>query len=396
MTNNNACLDPGQSPVHSTGRWAPPSSGTLVARYGTAALDQGYVAIPQVVLQYRRALGITPGEWDYLCEIFRYWRSEHDPYPSVETLAAGLACDPSTVRRYRLALEGKGLLRVYRQGTHNRYDLSLLIAAAVRLSQMEQSYPPLPCRPAHENRAVLHAEEEGTEKTYDKDTTPTPRKEHVCSPVPPLVQPIPRGPASEKDSVITALAPLSAEFGDETPASSVTRALNLQQTHGLSRERLLGAIDLAAQRVRQTAPTISIVGSDGTPQGIHYFFGVLKRELRETPRRTRVPKRSHTRPDAVTQAWTNLPPPVAIEETHPIWRAVLHEVQLTITVGNFKTWCVPTRALGHDETVLRVGVPSRFAKEWLEQKLARRITDAFGRVGYGHMQVVYVVQDGVS
>ena len=109
------------------------SANTLTNRYGVAALEDGYVAIPQVVLHYRRALGITPGEWDYLCEIFSYWRSDTDPYPGVEALAAGLECDPSTIRRYRLALEEKGLLRVYRAGNHNHYDLAPLITAAVNL-----------------------------------------------------------------------------------------------------------------------------------------------------------------------------------------------------------------------------------------------------------------------
>jgi len=165
----------------------------LVARYGAAALDDGYVAIPRVVIRRRHALGVTAAEWDYLCEVWSYWRADRLPGPSVEDLARGLGVDQSTVRRHRASLEHKGLLRVVAHGPYNRYDLRPLIDAAVGIDRVgdgriddpapDAMLAPRACNSPANNRAELHATKE-VEKKLDYDSIPpTPHcaKTRVCA-----------------------------------------------------------------------------------------------------------------------------------------------------------------------------------------------------------------------
>src|SRR5918912_3126722 len=202
----------------------------LVARYGAAALDDGYTAIPCVVIRHRRTLGITSAEWDYICELWSYWQSTQGPCPGVATLAAGLGVDQSTVRRHRASLEQKGLLRVTLDGAHNRYDLTPLIDAAVgldRLQRGQSTAAPGPRIVVQRERAELHAEEE-VEKKIALDSMP---------PTPTAARETPR-PAeasgersghegggrqshvSPQDQALTrVIQDLSAELGDDAPAS---------------------------------------------------------------------------------------------------------------------------------------------------------------------------------
>ncbi|HKO24214.1 MAG TPA: helix-turn-helix domain-containing protein, partial [Chloroflexota bacterium] len=149
----------------------------LVARYGAAALDGGYTAIPRVVIRHRRSLGITSAEWDYICELWSYWQSTAGPCPGVAALAAGLGVDQSTIRRHRASLEQKGLLRVTTEGAHNCYDLTPLIDAAVgldRLQRDQSTTAPGPRILSEAERAELHAEEEVEKKIALDSMPPTP------------------------------------------------------------------------------------------------------------------------------------------------------------------------------------------------------------------------------
>jgi chromosomal replication initiator protein len=51
-----------------------------------------------------------------------------------------------------------------------------------------------------------------------------------------------------------------------------------------------------------------------------------------------------------------------------LWKAVLGEMELSISRANFLTWFKDTRILSIDSGVVTVGVPNGFAKEWLENK----------------------------
>jgi DNA-binding MarR family transcriptional regulator len=396
----------------------------LIARYGAAALDDGYTAIPCVVIRHRRALGITSAEWDYICELWSYWHSIEGPYPGVATLAAGLGVDQSTIRRHRASLEQKGLLRVTLDGAHNRYDLTPLIDAAVgqeRLQHVQRTAAPGPRIVAHPERAELHAEQEVEKKSALDSMPPTPTaareiplhaeasnerlgqegggRQSTVSPH--------EGVIPEDRTLTQVIQDLSAELGDDAPVSSLSRAHNLWRGTGIPLPRFLQLVDTAAARTRARQDRIIKRRREaaGAPNGMPYFFAVLGDLLRPAPaevgpdrRRTgpveRRRRRESGREEPVNSwdAWTGRPERPTIAETNEVWRAALQELALVLTVENFNTWLAPTRVLAQDGDLLRVAVPCQFNKDWLEAKLHGRVMNALARVGHEGMRVEYVVE----
>ena len=51
-----------------------------------------------------------------------------------------------------------------------------------------------------------------------------------------------------------------------------------------------------------------------------------------------------------------------------LWRAVLGQVELSISKANFITWFKGTSILSIDNGIVTIAVPNGFAKEWLENK----------------------------
>jgi len=188
---------------------------------------------------------------------------------------------------------------------------------------------------------------------------------------------------------------LSAELGDNAPASSVTRARNLCRDAGVSPERFLRLLDEAAARTRDRQASIVKRRDDGTtPNGMPYLFAVLQDLLHPASARTRMagvgpdrhrgerPGRRRRRADGDGESvssyttWSDSPVPLPIVEEHPVWRAVLDELAQVMTSENFNAWLASTRALGQDGEVLRVAVPAVFNKTWLEQKLRGKVAGA--------------------
>lgn len=394
----------------------------LILRYGAAALADGYAAIPRVVIRHRHALGITASEWDYLCELWSYWHSTAGPCPAVETLARGLGVDQSTIRRHRASLEQKGLLRVTLDGAHNRYDLSPLIAAAVGLDRLQQERSAAvagPCIVAEQERAELHAEQE-VEKNIDLDSMPpTPTTMHEAAPPPhanrePLGQEgrdrhiaisAPERITAEDQALVLAIQNLGAELGDDAPASSLTRARTLRSGAGVSSRRFLQLVDDAAARTRARQDRILKRRRDtaGAANAMPYFFAVLTDLLRPAaadvgPDQRRAERGKCRRRDgrpAPTRRWDSLngtPERLPITETNAVWRSVLNELALVITVENFNTWLAPTRVLAQEGDLLRVAVPRQFNKDWLEVKLRGRVMNTLARIGYEDVGVEYVVE----
>jgi len=56
-----------------------------------------------------------------------------------------------------------------------------------------------------------------------------------------------------------------------------------------------------------------------------------------------------------------------------LWKAVLGEMELSLTKANFTTWFRNTTILSKDKNTVIVSVPNGFIKEWLENKFNKRI-----------------------
>ena len=59
-----------------------------------------------------------------------------------------------------------------------------------------------------------------------------------------------------------------------------------------------------------------------------------------------------------------------------LWKAVLGEMELSLSRANFTTWFKNTSVLSRDENTVTVSVPNGFIKEWLENKFNKRILES--------------------
>jgi chromosomal replication initiator protein len=70
-----------------------------------------------------------------------------------------------------------------------------------------------------------------------------------------------------------------------------------------------------------------------------------------------------------------------MQDTARLWKAVLGEIELTLSRGNFVTWFKNTQLLQADSGKVIVGVPNIFIKQQLERKYTELITDILDKNG---------------
>lgn len=70
-----------------------------------------------------------------------------------------------------------------------------------------------------------------------------------------------------------------------------------------------------------------------------------------------------------------------MQEPAGIWQAVLGEVELTLSRGNFVTWFKNTHLLEYTPELAVIGVPNVFIKQQLERKYADLLKDVLGKNG---------------
>lgn len=74
-----------------------------------------------------------------------------------------------------------------------------------------------------------------------------------------------------------------------------------------------------------------------------------------------------------------------------LWQAVLGEIELSISRGNFITWFKNTTVLKHEDNSLVIGVSNVFIKQQLEQKYSKLILDTLIRHGVVDPVVTYKI-----
>jgi len=77
-----------------------------------------------------------------------------------------------------------------------------------------------------------------------------------------------------------------------------------------------------------------------------------------------------------------------------VWQAVLGEIELSISRGNFMTWFKNTELLSHNDQAAIIGVPNIFIKQQLERKYNELITDTLAKNGITPETIVYKITSG--
>lgn len=74
-----------------------------------------------------------------------------------------------------------------------------------------------------------------------------------------------------------------------------------------------------------------------------------------------------------------------------LWQAVLGEIELSVSRGNFVTWFKPTQLLKYDATTALIGVPNVFIKQQLERKYSDLIGDTLKKNGVTTEKIQYKI-----
>ena len=74
-----------------------------------------------------------------------------------------------------------------------------------------------------------------------------------------------------------------------------------------------------------------------------------------------------------------------------LWQAVLGEIELSISRGNFITWFKNTTLLRQDDDSITIGVPNVFIKQQLERKYNELITDTLRKNGAEPARIEYKI-----
>jgi chromosomal replication initiator protein len=74
-----------------------------------------------------------------------------------------------------------------------------------------------------------------------------------------------------------------------------------------------------------------------------------------------------------------------------LWQAVLGEIELSVSHGNYVTWFQKTRLLRRKGDTLVVGVPNVFVKQQLERKFNQLITDTLHKNGVQPERIEYKI-----
>lgn len=74
-----------------------------------------------------------------------------------------------------------------------------------------------------------------------------------------------------------------------------------------------------------------------------------------------------------------------------LWKAVLGEMELSLSRANFTTWFKNTSVFSKDKSVVVVSVPNGFIKEWLENKFNKKILESVRNQSPETREVRYIV-----
>ncbi|MHB8420696.1 MAG: helix-turn-helix domain-containing protein [Myxococcales bacterium] len=81
-------------------------------KWGHELMAAGWTAIPSVILDRQRALGLDSVDLNILLQLAKHWwDAGNPPYPSKRSIAAAIGIDPRTVQRRIADLERGGLIK---------------------------------------------------------------------------------------------------------------------------------------------------------------------------------------------------------------------------------------------------------------------------------------------
>lgn len=127
-------------------------------------MDAGWTALPSVIVENQRQLGLEPLDLNIVVYLAsKWWTAEGKPFPSKTTMAKAMNVHPRTIQKHIAALEGAGYIRREERRTEtgsrtNIYHLDGLIEAAAPF--------------AHEKLAEIRDKSELAKRRQDRRGAP--------------------------------------------------------------------------------------------------------------------------------------------------------------------------------------------------------------------------------
>jgi len=113
-----------------------PDLRTNEKKWSKLLMDAGWTALPSVIIENQRQLGLTPLDLNIVLYLAsKWWTAEGKPFPSKSTMARAMDVHPRTIQKHVAALEAAGYLRREERRSEagsktNIYHLDGLIKAA--------------------------------------------------------------------------------------------------------------------------------------------------------------------------------------------------------------------------------------------------------------------------
>jgi chromosomal replication initiator protein len=82
-------------------------------------------------------------------------------------------------------------------------------------------------------------------------------------------------------------------------------------------------------------------------------------------------------------------------EQDKLWQAVLGDIEITLSRGNYLTWFKNTQLIKFDSDKILIGVPNVFIKQQLEKKYNELVTNTLSKNGVNGVSVEYKIQSVV-
>src|SRR3972149_10709282 len=83
-------------------------------------------------------------------------------------------------------------------------------------------------------------------------------------------------------------------------------------------------------------------------------------------------------------------------QENALWQAVLGEIELSVSRGNFMTWFKNTKLIRNKDDIVVVGVPNVFVKNQLERKFNDLILKVLAKNGLSPGRIEYKIHTGIS
>jgi chromosomal replication initiator protein len=82
-------------------------------------------------------------------------------------------------------------------------------------------------------------------------------------------------------------------------------------------------------------------------------------------------------------------------QNNGLWQAVLGEIELSVSRGNFVTWFKNTQLVKNKDDIVTVGVPNIFVKNQLEKKFNDLVLEVLAKNGVKPVRVEYKIHTGI-